>query len=124
MSNVLLTHARFQRPPVLQKRRRGRLPGIVTRIATNGYDRMRAGARGELRFTDPHDPDHGKRVKIISVDITDECPVHIQSIDGPLHYDNGTTGGDMWVKPHHVRRVWTGLTESERIKLRLLRGAS
>ena len=122
MSNVVLTHARFQRPPVSQKRRRGRLPGIVTWIP-NGYDRLKPGARGELRFKDAHDRDNGKRVRIVSVDIAVDCPIHVASLDGPLHCEDGSPSNDLYVKPHHVRRVWTGLTENERIKLQLWRSS-
>lgn len=123
MSSVLLTHARFQRPPVVQKRRRGRLPGIVTWIPTNGYDRLREGALGELAFG-KSDPDNGKRVRIVNIDLRDSCPVHVAALNGSLHCEDGSKTPDLWVKPHHVRRVWTGLTENERIRLRLSRGAS
>jgi len=123
MRNAILTHARFQRPPVVQKRRRGRLPGAVAFIPT-GADRLEPGTCGELVFKDPGDPDYGKRVRIVAVDLRDSCPVHVRSLDGPLRSDDGTTGADMWVKPQSVRRAWTGLTENERIRLRLLRGAT
>lgn len=121
MRNLVLTHARFQRPPVRQKRRRGRLPGIVTWIP-NGYDRLKPGARGELTF-EVGDPDNGKRVRIVSVDLREDCPIHVEAINCSLNCEDGSPSSDLYVKPHNVRRVWTGLTENERIKLQLWRSS-
>lgn len=120
MGNVVLTHAAFQRPPVLQKRRRGRLPAVVTWIATNG-DRLKPGTRGELKFKDAGDPDNGKAVTIADINLADSCPIHVVALGEPLTCDDGTPSNDLWVKPSAVRRVWTGLTENERAKLRLWR---
>ena len=84
---------------------------------------LRAGDRAELvGYTTTYAEDNGKRVRIVDVDVTHGW-IGVISLDGPLRCDDGGTTTELDVRATNLRRVWTGLSEDERLQLRLLRGA-
>lgn len=119
---TVLRHERFERVPVQpQKRRRGRLPRGVVSIQRRAVW-FRNGDRAELVGFETYPEDNGKRVHIVSVEA--DGWIGVLSLDGPLHCDDGSTAIELEVGAQHLRRLWTGLSEDERIQLRLWRGAS
>jgi hypothetical protein len=127
MSSVLVTHARFQRPPVVQKRRGGRLPrGIVPIIARPP---LRTGAVAEITASNGFEGNIGIHVRIIG-QATDDCDLVLahfgrrwecQSLDRDIERFDGTLNRVAPLANCELRRVWSGLTKDERIKLRLWR---
>jgi hypothetical protein len=123
-AGTVLRHEHFERAPMRpQKRRRGPLPRGVVSIRGRRVN-LRVGDRAELvGYTTTYAEDNGKRVRIVDVDVGRGW-IGVRSLDGPLRCDNGGTTTELDVRATNLRRVWTGLTENERIQLRLLRGAS
>ena len=109
------------RPPERVKRR-GRLPRGVVSIFDAG--RLPVGSTAEIvpstkikRDTEPHE-NWGKRVLIKHHDPRTAFSVFVDSLDGPLRLDGG--GRDVKnirYRPANLRRLWTGLSENERIRL-------
>ena len=122
MSAAVLTHPHFQSAPAPVKRRRGRLPRGV--VSIRSVPRLRIGVLAEL-FDQVRSEDNGKRVHITRHDPAN-AGYHYEgeSLDGPIQCEGGAFEKFVWFKPAELRRLWTGLSERERIQLRLLRGAS
>lgn len=115
-SATILHHERFDRVPAQpQMRRRGPLPHGVGYIEPS--PRLRVGALVEI-------VSRGKRARVLGFDDREAYSVEVQSLDGPTPCNDGSASAKAWVKPSNLRRVWTGLSEDERIKLKLLRVAS
>ena len=127
----LLTHPRFERgalPP--QKRRRGRLPGGVARIHFGTIQRFRPGVLAEVIKPGVRvgDRNVGARVLITKHDPGHKLNVEAKGIDRDLFwYDSKARhigkGGEVWFDDSSLRRVWRGLSDSDRIKLRLWRAS-
>ena len=128
-ANVTL-HPTFLWPVRLPaKRRRGRLPSGVVSI----FDAVRlpVGSTAEIvpstkikQDTEPHE-NWGKRVLITHHDPRTAFSVFVDSLDGPLALDGG--GKDVKnirYRPANLRRLWTGLSENERLQLRCMRRAA
>lgn len=122
MAADVLRHERFERAPVQpQKRRRGRLPQGVLSIRSRAVW-FRIGDRAELVGFTTYAEDNGTCVRVVGMDATHSW-IEVRSLGGPLRCDDGSTATELEVRAKHLRRLWVGLTENERIQLRLLRGA-
>lgn len=125
----VLHHERFERVPAQPQRRRGRLPSGVTSISEAvrlpvGSIAIVVAASKLKRDTEPRD-NLGKRVRIVHHDPRSAFSVFVDSLDGPLALDGGGKAiKHIRYRPANLRRAWTGLSESERLQLRLRRGAS
>lgn len=120
----VLRHERFERARTLPgKRRGGRLPRTVAALRLWHTRRLKLGAMVEIVGLKNA---AGTRARVVDYDLpsADGHSIKIQSVDGPLLSDNGTRVGEMWLRPTNLRRLWTGLSENERVQLRLWRAAS
>jgi len=112
---TVLRHERFEGVPAHpQKRRRGPLPRGVVSIKSS--PRLRVGALVEILSRD-------KRARILDFDWREDSSVEVQSLDGPIPCNDGSTSMTAWIKPSNLRRVWTGLSTNERIQLRIRRAS-
>lgn len=122
MSAVVLRHERFERAPELpQKRRRGPLPRGV--VSIKGASRLRTGALAEV-VNASIEENNGLRVVITDFDSRSQHCWECKSLGPDIRWTEGGAGRTALFRPRNLRRVWTGLTANERIRLRLLRGAS
>jgi hypothetical protein len=126
MANVL-RHERFERAPVAApKRRRSRLPaGVVSirdavRLPVGSVAVIVVGTK--IKRDTESGQNLGKCVRITHHDPRSAFSVLVDSLDGPLALDGGGKAlKDIRYRPANLRRVWTGLSENERIQLRLWR---
>lgn len=119
----ILRHERFECIPVrAQSQRRGPLPRSVAYFKRT--PRLRVGAMVEIVGLSKVPRNNGKYARIIGFDYSDDHRVEVESIDGPLARNDGSTALRVWMKPANLRRLWTGLNENDRTQLRLWRTAS
>lgn len=121
VANVL-RHERFQGVPVQpQKRRRGPLPRGVVSIKRT--PRLHIGVVAEIVGSRDSPENNGIRVLIMEYDPQQRPHCWLtKSLGPPIRCNDGALDKDVWFKDCQLRRVWTGLSENERIQLRLRRG--
>jgi hypothetical protein len=120
VANVL-RHQRFERVPALPvKRRRGPLPRGV--VSIKSASRLRVGVLAEIVDT-PTKANDGIRVVVIDFDPGSPYCWECRSLDRDLRCNDGAMARTAMFKSTHLRRLWTGLSTNDRIKLRMWRGA-
>jgi hypothetical protein len=115
--SAVLTHERFQHVPTLpQKRRRGRLPPGV--VSIKHASRLRVGVLAEV-VNSSIEANNGIRVVITHFDPRTRHCWLTKSFERAIRCSDGALDTEVSFKPEQLRRVWKGLSENERIQLRM-----
>jgi len=123
MAANVLRHERFERVPAQpRKRRRGPLPRGVTHISH--APRIRDGVIAEMIGRKNNKRNAGIRVSVVKFDASSQWCWAVKSLGRPIACNSGEMAVDgVWCRDRELRRLWRGLSENDRIKLRMWRAS-